>query len=320
MRLISLANPFWYARLAERFLLHRPYSCARGYFSFRRAKPVAEHLGLASMRIDRFGRHLGKLDVLSGHVGRGLRTILNPVSCVRYFEFDFCLRQLPQSPLLVLDISSPRLLPLYLASQHKNAKFVLLNPDTSDISVTQHYVNILGLQNVELHNCPLDALLDTYQGRFDLVSSVSVIEHIAGEYDDKEGMSLMLKYLKPGGVLALTVPCSENHRHEDEYLPSGSKPYEGTHAVMADDGRLFFQRLYTEDSIYERLLSRKHEGDDVYLEFCGEKEKGVYHRFSRSRLYNVGLDCEVFVNSFAHYQHYAEMPGMGICGIKVMRQ
>jgi SAM-dependent methyltransferase len=253
---------------------------------------------------------------MAGHVARGLRNIVNPISCVRYFEYDFCVRQMPSAPRLVLDIGSPRTFPLYLASQYPDTQFVLVNPDPTDIAVTDYYVRLLGLTNVELHNTGLDALLDTHQGKCDCVSSISVIEHVAGDYNDVEAMSLLLKYLKPGGVLALTVPLSEKKQHENEYLPPGIKPYEGTHEVKATDGRFFFQRVYTESSIHERLLSHLGESKSC-VEYCGEKEKGLYNRYSHSPMYNGGTDCRFFIDNFVPYRSYAEMPGLGICGISI---
>jgi len=54
---------------------------------------------------------------------------------VRYFEFDFCLRQLPDMPMTILDVSSPMFFPLYLATRLPDTSFGLLNPDPSDIEM-----------------------------------------------------------------------------------------------------------------------------------------------------------------------------------------
>jgi len=304
MRLQSIITPNKYAKFAERIV-----SAIRAYhYAMKRNIP--------SLAFDRLGRRLGAMQATRGHLIRDLSEILNPISLVRYFEFDFCLRQLPKAPKTILDISSPRLFPLYIASQLKNTKFILLNPDPFDVELSKYCIKLLGLDNVEIYNYGVRGLLNTHKKSFDFVSSISVIEHVAGEYDDTKALSFMIEYLKPGGVLALTVPLSENKRHEDEYLPDGCKPYEGTHEVQGKNGRFFFQRLYTKASINERLLCRLH-AHEVSLSWWGEREKGFYEHYRNSSAYNHGNDCRSFIDNFCQYKSYTEMPGMGICGIRI---
>jgi len=281
-----------------------------------RANQYAKNKCIASLAFDQLGRRLGMMLVIRCHWAKGLRGILNPISLVRYFEFDFCLRQLPDMPRTILDVSSPMLFPLYLATRLPDTSFELLNPDPSDVEMTRYCTILLGLRNVETHNQAVHGLLGTHKGAVDYISSISVIEHIAGEYDDTRAISFMLEYLKPGGVLALTVPLSEDKQHRDEYLPDGRMPYEGTHNVRREDGRFFYQRLYTEESINERLLSRLN-GRKVHMEWWGEREKGFYKCYSSSSAYNQGYDCKAFADNFTYYASYDEMPGSGICGIKI---
>lgn len=306
MKFKSVINPNAYFLIAR-----RTATALRSYH-------YAKRRNISSLAFDRLGRRLGVMQAFRGRLRRGLREILNPISLVRYFEFDFCLRQLPRSPRTILDVSSPRLFPLYLATQITNAKFILLNPDPYDIEITRYFVKLLGLRNVETRNQDLHGLLSTYKGTVDFLTSISVLEHIAGEYDDKIAMALMLEYLKPGGVFVLTVPLSKSKQHEDEYFSDSNMPYKGTHNVRNEDGRFFFQRLYSAISINERLLSQLR-GQEAYLEWWGERKKGIYKSYRYSSRYNQGYDCRAFVDNFIKYNSYQQMPGMGICGIRIVK-
>jgi len=283
-----------------------------GVRSTRRARA-----GTAVTReFDRLGRWLGRRQFMRRHFAAGLQQWLNPISVVRYFEFDFCARQMPPAPQRVLDVSSPRLFALGLARALPDTQFVLANPDSTDLDGTREMVKALRLTNVELQNATVDKLVASHRRAFDFVTCISVIEHIAGAYDDREAMEMLVDLPAPGGTLALTLPLSKSKVHEEEYYPAGVNPYPGTHQVANADGRYFFQRLYSQESIETRLLGRIHAGD-VALEWWGERELDAYERYRRGRLYGWGADALFFHEQCRRFDDYVALPGMGVCGIVV---
>ena len=69
------------------------------------------------------------------------KLLLNPVSIVRYFEYDFALRNFLSSSLTrnqILDISSPYLFGFYLASSF-GGEYYYINPDKTDLSLVKKY-------------------------------------------------------------------------------------------------------------------------------------------------------------------------------------
>jgi SAM-dependent methyltransferase len=55
-------------------------------------------------------------------------------------------------------------------------------------------------------------VLDIEGGQFDAVTCISTLEHIP---DDKQALANMMKILKPGGFLLLTVPCGKPKRTKE---------------------------------------------------------------------------------------------------------
>src|SRR5438552_1440583 len=76
----------------------------------------AARLGAPGIEFGYFGRSLGWRLVRSG-APWGLAWVANPVSVVRYFEFDFARRCLEGARGRFLDIGSPRLFSFWMASR-----------------------------------------------------------------------------------------------------------------------------------------------------------------------------------------------------------
>lgn len=275
------------------------------------------HVGqLSASRFDRLGRLLGLRRLLRGQVRKGIQEALNPISLVRYYEFDFCHRQIPVGAKSILDVSSPRLFPLETARALPGARLTLVNPDPDDLSETARLVALLGLDNIRMKNEGLQSLGAAHQRTYDFVSCISVVEHICGDLDDSLAMAILGSAVRPGGVLAVTVPLSGTKVEQDEYYPPGVLPYTGTHNVRGRDGRFFFQRLYTREAIERRLL-RSFSDADVHLEWWGETKRHVYRDYRETTLYNWGGDLNLFRSHFNRFASYEEMPGMGVCGIRI---
>ena len=147
------------------------------------------------------------------------KLIINPMDSVRYFEFDYMWNQLKGENIQTyLDVSSPRLFPAILIKTNKKLRADLVNPDKKDLPITVKLLNALNLSHrCNFHNELLEsAQLET--NKYDVITSISVIEHIP---DDKEAIKRIWGLLKPGGKLLISVPCSklasEEFRNINEY-------------------------------------------------------------------------------------------------------
>ncbi|MDP6946145.1 MAG: class I SAM-dependent methyltransferase, partial [Myxococcota bacterium] len=241
--------------------------------------------------IDAWGRRMGMAQLRAGRYAEGLSNLLNPIVLPRYFEFDACLRHMPAGARKLLDVGSPRLVTLYLAATRPELEIIVVNPDPTDLQETQACAALMGIDNLRYCQTGIRELLAEEQVAADFIYSVSVLEHIAGAYDDTAVMPDLMAALAPDGVLSFTVPLSASKAHEDEYLPASAEPYPGTAPPQGPDGRYFFQRLYTEASIQERLVDTT--GCDVTAEMTwwGEAERGAWSAYVQTGRYKRGGDC-----------------------------
>jgi SAM-dependent methyltransferase len=263
---------------------------------------------------DRFGRSIG-CRLLLKRDAIGFHYLVAPVSSMRYFEFPFALSCLPPRPARCLDLASPRLLSLYAASKGLCERVDVLNPDVHDAAMTDRIARLLNLETISVATGDAK-LLESRPGRYDVIWSLSVLEHICGEYDDRQAIEWMFRALRPGGRLIVTVPvdraCWDEYRDEDPY---------GTQS-RARDGRYFFQRFYDAEAIAERLTGRIGVQPDC-ARWYGERARGVFGDYE-SRWMAKGLECVVndavlFANEFAEYATWESMPGVGVCGLLYTR-
>jgi SAM-dependent methyltransferase len=125
----------------------------------------------------------------------------------RYIEYPFVIRNLPGVPAKVLDVGcAGSLFPLLLAS---------FGYATSAIDIREYsIVKYLQYNNFNFFQEDITKahFPDAY---FDVVTSISTVEHIglSGRYGsvedldaDKKAVSAMIRVVKPGGVILLTVP------------------------------------------------------------------------------------------------------------------
>jgi SAM-dependent methyltransferase len=169
-----------------------------------------------------------------------LSRALSPMDFVRWREFDFALRAVSQympRPKNVLDISSPKLLPLTIAAQVGGCHVVATDILQREVDWTRSAAQRLGLMNVTTRI--EDAREMRFpDNRFDLITSISVIEHIAPEIGGEvPAMKQIARVLAPGGVAIITVPFSRTYFAD--YVTASA--YER----QSIDGRpIFFQRFY----------------------------------------------------------------------------
>jgi SAM-dependent methyltransferase len=181
---------------------------------------------------------------------RRLSRALTPIDLVRWREFDFAFKAISRHmrrPRHVLDISSPKLLPLTIASRIPGCNVTVTDILQREVDWTRISASKLALKNVHAH--VEDARSMSFDSnRFDLITSISVFEHIAPEHGGEiPAVQEMARVLAPGGIAVLTVPFS--HKYFADYQ-KGSV-YERT---ATSDKPIFFQRFYDMNLLQRNIV------------------------------------------------------------------
>lgn len=179
-----------------------------------------------------------------------LRYLVTPVNYWRNLEFKLAIEEgYFQKDDVVLDIGSPKLLALYLS---KTVGCKIYATDIENYFIKQYKL----FRKLEKIN-PNKLILKTEDGRdlsfedqfFDKIFSISVLEHIPEE-GDIECARQIGRVLKKGGRVIVTVPFSKKSKidyQSDNFYWAGS-------SVKRNDGKVFFQRRYSEQDLYDRLI------------------------------------------------------------------
>ncbi len=238
-----------------------------------------------------------------------LRLMYMPMDSTRHFEFEYLDRALARKPLArVLDVSSPRLVPVILTLERPQLSTVLINPDEKDLAATARLVDAAGLRGRCMLSSDLIADVDLPAESFDAITCVSVLEHIPA---DREAVQQMWRLLKPGGVLVLTVPCMaramEQYIDVDEYG-----------ILRADDqGFFFWQRYYDERLLEERIFSAT--GRPRALTIFGEKTNGSFarnaHAKRRGGRYPFWREAYMMAREYGSFERFEQLPGEGVVGM-----
>jgi SAM-dependent methyltransferase len=294
-----------------------PLHLVRSFFRGRSAAQYAASRNAPGMAFDAFGRSLGRKLLLKGRRA-GMEYLLTPIATVRYWEYPFTLSCLPPGGGKFLDVSSPRLFSLYVASTKPSADVLMMNPDAADAARTQSIARAIGLTNFRVTGDDASRL-ETMRGEFDCAWSISVIEHIDGPYDDRAAVKYLYDALKPGGRLILTVPV--DRKFENEYR---DRDYYGT---QSDGGKkqsekYFFQRIYDKEAIQHRLLDPIGRNADV-LRWFGETTPGKFRDHER-RWIAQGMEVPVndareIADHYREFERWEDMPGFGVCGVMVKK-
>ncbi|HEX7239415.1 MAG TPA: class I SAM-dependent methyltransferase [Longimicrobiaceae bacterium] len=191
---------------------------------------------------------------------------LTPIDYVRWRELEFALdavRRFMPSPRAVLDVSSPKLLPVTVAAAVPGATVHATDIVDDEVAYVASAAEHLGLGNVVAE--PADARAMKYpDGAFDLVTSVSVFEHIAPEADgDVPAARELARVLAPGGVAVITVPFAKEYFAE---YREGSV-YE---REAGAEERIFFQRFY-DSAVLERNIIGPSGLEVAFLGFIEER-------------------------------------------------
>ena len=178
-------------------------------------------------------------------------TWLSPISYTRQREFAFVLQSMARYrpfPGALLDISSPKLLPVTIAYARPQTRVDSIDILEGDVLWVREAVTHLGLRNLtasiaDARTLPFD------DESFDLVTSVSVFEHIAPEKGGEAPAARELgRVLAPGGIALLTVPFSQAYFAEYR----AGTVYE---RASTDGQPIFYQRFYDMDLLKRNLVA-----------------------------------------------------------------
>ncbi len=244
---------------------------------------------------------------------RAYGLIVSPLDSVRYFEFDFMWNVVKRIKIQsYLDVSSPRMLPLMIADRSANLVADLINPDKKDLLMTILLAKSFGVADRCRFHGSLIEEASLKPESFDLITSMSVIEHIL---DDKGAIQKMWDLLKPGGVLLISVPCAA--KASEEY--TNLNDYE---LINTDEnGYVFWQRYYDEALIQQRIYSIT--GLPCRFQIYAEKEAGSYNQNviqKRSNpFYPYWREPLMMGMQFEFKDRLADLPGMGVIAMEFVK-
>jgi SAM-dependent methyltransferase len=232
---------------------------------------------------------------------------------VRYFEFDFMWRAIGSMRIRsYLDVSSPRLFPLVVVGRTVGLFADLINPDRNDLPETISLAKSLGIFDRCRFHADLIQSISLEPNSFDVITSISVIEHIP---DDTGALRKMWDLLRPNGKLLISVPCaaraSEEHMTDNEY------------GLLSPDenGFVFWQRYYDEQLLQQRVFCVTGE-PRRYLIYGESKPKNYERNMTRKRTdpfypywrepFMVGLEYE-------YRSRLCDLPGIGVIAMEFVK-
>jgi SAM-dependent methyltransferase len=224
----------------------------------------------------------------------------------RYFEFDILWDTLSRMTFQTyLDVSSPRLFPALAVDRNHAVRAHLINPDVKDLYVSKMLIQSMGIQErCQLHDCLIsDAPFSP--GTFDLITSISVVEHIP---DDQSALKKMWSLLRPGGRLLMTVPCSS--KASEQYIDRDKYGI----LAPAEDGYYFWQRFYDGQELEDRIFAVA--GRPSRRVVYGEKKPGSFQenaaRKRADRYYPLWKEPYMMAREYRRYAAIEDLPGEGV--------
>jgi SAM-dependent methyltransferase len=187
-------------------------------------------------------------------IGKLAQPINAPSRFPEYYCFDTAIREhsaLQPEPrrLRILDVGSPKLMGLYLACTTSAA---VLMSDISSLNVDEYRAMWCALRPRAAGSASF-ALQDARAlpfraGEFDVVYSMSVVEHIEGEDGDRDAVRELIRVLRPGGLLLISVPFGFR------YIEQQRVGFAGAARSVGDRQSYFFQRIYDRQAFERRIL------------------------------------------------------------------
>jgi predicted SAM-dependent methyltransferase len=273
-----------------------------------RAPGIRIHIKFALLAIRLF-----LLRRISWRTAYGL--IYFPMESTRYFEFHEVLKSLSNTSFhQYLDVSSPNIVPLMLLMENEDAVANMINPDDRDLQRTAHLASALKLTNrctfanstIETANHPPKT--------FDLITCISVLEHIP---EDKKALEVMWSLLCPGGRLVITLPCMatplEQYISRNDYGVLSPGP----------DGYTFWQRFYDQERLNSVIFNIA--GAPVKMIVYGEKKNGLFYRNVSAkhllgRRYPYWRESYMMAREYRYFKSIAELPGEGVVMLEFVKR
>jgi SAM-dependent methyltransferase len=209
-----------------------------------------------------FGLRLGVANVLRNGFRLGakktLGKILQPInSYTRFPEYYFMGHHIQQylqcftsaHRARILDVGSPKCFGLYLAFYFDIEIHLtdIYGPAVEECEILWKAIKdhargkaVFSVQDARALKYPQEA--------FDAVYSMSVVEHVGGETGDSQSLQEMIRVLKAGGILLVTVPFGQR------YIEQDLVGIEGAAHITGKADRYFFQRIYTPAAVEERII------------------------------------------------------------------
>jgi SAM-dependent methyltransferase len=210
---------------------------------------VARVAGLPAFGVWAAGIEVGLRTIPKAPV-LGLKRVAYPVGYWRGAEFAYVWRQLRLNRgARVLDVGSPKDLAAMLA-RHRGYEVVATDILPEAVDLSRRYAKGQGLDGAG----PGRVRSEVQDGRalpypdasFDAAYSVSVLEHIP-DRGDTSAMRELVRVVRPGGVITVTVPYDREYR---ETFVNGPVYERGA----VDGEPVFFERHYDRDTLKTRLL------------------------------------------------------------------
>ena len=201
---------------------------------------------LEAFKLCAFGTRVGLALAAKGRIADALKTAAYPLGYWRFLPIAYLLHYAKTNRAVrILDVASPKLVGLYLA--HKNGRDVYAT-DLDDEKLFSRWsaaADALDLKNY--HVSFQDARrLQFPDNNFDLVYSISVIEHIP-EDGDIQAMHEFRRVLKPGGIALVEVP----YRRIADMI---HMPYSSKGLPSPECRPMFYERHYDSKSLDQRLI------------------------------------------------------------------
>lgn len=238
-----------------------------------------------------------------------------PMDSTRYFEFHEVWKGANSFAFTrYLDVSSPRLMPLFLMKAEPKATAELINPDLGDLRGTEQLANALGLKS----RCGFfNGILENAAfapASFDLITCLSVLEHIP---EDKDALETMWSLLRPGGKLILTLPCMSQPL--EQYI--SQNPY----GVLnpGEDGYTFWQRYYDQERL--KLSIYSVTGMPARISIYGEKKRGFFFRNATMKRLFIGSfypfwrEPYMMADEYQLFSSLDGLPGEGVVMLEFIK-
>jgi SAM-dependent methyltransferase len=179
-----------------------------------------------------------------GYSREAVVRVVIPLDPSRYLELPWAMQALaPATGSRVLDLGSPKLLAVALA--RGGAHVTTVDEHEGEIASWRALTDREA--NLELVVADGRALPFADES-FDHATSISVLEHVAGDDGDARALAELARCVRPGGRVVLTLPYAAEARTEFRQTPAYAD-----HGVRDEAGRSFFQRWYDAASV-ERLV------------------------------------------------------------------